>query len=529
MARLTQEQINTLLGTPESYLASLGFTQNEDGRYMREGEFVPQNVIEDALANQGQALQYAGVIDASPFQPAQDNGKLAQLGFGSPEEYLRYLYGGGDQVGSNFVLPETQNYLNPTYVNEPLLKQEGNDWQFFGDFLGKAAMLGGAGYGLNSLMSGGSLFGDIGSVTGSGSGGGAGGAVSAAADPIEAMYQLTSGNNMTANQAASALGFDNFLGYAGSINPAWVSPVASAAGAAAGASGGAAGGGAGGIAGSAAGAAGTSALGSLLGGNSQLGSLGSVALGGLLGSLNGSKQTGEQVTKQVPWDAQQPYLIDLFQKAKQASEQTSTPTADQTAALNSIRGLQNSPYLTQAADYYNSVMNNGITPNKNPMLGMDNPYLNRAISDAQGDVSSRINSQFNQNAFGGTAHQQTLARELGRVSNDMRMTDYGRQQGLYENDVTRNLQSQQFNRSAGLNAASGLQNVYQNQFMAPNALYQMSQNYQNQPFNALQNYSNVVRGNYGGSTSSPIYSNPYLGALGGAMAGSQIYKSIFGK
>lgn len=82
---------------------------------------------------------------------------------------------------------------------------------------------------------------------------------------------------------------------------------------------------------------------------------------------------------------------------------------------------------------------------QNAYLGMDNPYLNKAIGQAQNDVTSRIDSKFNNTAFGGTAHQQTLARELGNVSNNMRMQDYAAQQGLSESDVARNLQNQQYN------------------------------------------------------------------------------------
>lgn len=100
----------------------------------------------------------------------------------------------------------------------------------------------------------------------------------------------------------------------------------------------------------------------------------------------------------------------------------------------------------------------------NPYAGMDNPYLNNAIKQAMGDVESRINSTFNGNAFGGTAHQQTLARELGNVSNNMRMQDYSTQQGLAENAVNRDLSNQQYNINNAnslnqFNAGLGFQNA----------------------------------------------------------------------
>jgi hypothetical protein len=120
------------------------------------------------------------------------------------------------------------------------------------------------------------------------------------------------------------------------------------------------------------------------------------------------------------------------------------------------RALAGSPAMQQAGDWYGNMLagNLGVgnvaapgtlTPGTNPYAGADNPYLNQAINRAMGDVSSRVNSRFNDTAFGGTAHQQTLARELGNVSNQMRMQDYTQQQGLAESAVNRGMQAGQFN------------------------------------------------------------------------------------
>lgn len=161
MATLTLEQILSGIPSRESYLASRGFrpVEDDDGniRYVdADGEWI--NFGEDfpeLLANaQQQAIKQMGLIDMTPYYSARDSGKLAQLGFGSAEDYAKYEYGdGGYQVGDYFVLPDTQNKLNPVYVNAPILKQEGNDWEFFGDFLGKAALLAGAGAALGGIMS----------------------------------------------------------------------------------------------------------------------------------------------------------------------------------------------------------------------------------------------------------------------------------------------------------------------------------------------------------------------------------------
>lgn len=147
---------------------------------------------------------------------------------------------------------------------------------------------------------------------------------------------------------------------------------------------------------------------------------------------------------------------------------------NQAAQMAQTRALSGSPAMDQAAGWYQNLLQGGkniqgvaapgqigavsptfgpsnvasggtATAGRNAYLGMDNPYLNQAIDRAMGDVSSRINSRFNGTAFGGTAHQQTLAREMGNVANQMRMQDYSAQMGLSEADVARQLATQQYN------------------------------------------------------------------------------------
>lgn len=134
---------------------------------------------------------------------------------------------------------------------------------------------------------------------------------------------------------------------------------------------------------------------------------------------------------------------------------------DQAAKMIQARALGGSQAMNQAGSYFGNLMNGqyNVNAQNNPYMGQNNPYLNNAINQAQNDVTSRIDSKFNGNAFGGTAHQQTLARELGNVSNNMRMQDYTQQMGLNENAVNRNLSAQQFNagqQMQGLNFAPTL-------------------------------------------------------------------------
>lgn len=123
-------------------------------------------------------------------------------------------------------------------------------------------------------------------------------------------------------------------------------------------------------------------------------------------------------------------------------------------------------------------------------------------------------------------NQQDLATQLGN-------TDAGLANSMYQTNMSNMLQG-----------AAGLSNNYntaQQQMLAGSAnapnivnsingantnLYNMGGNQQalnqqmiNAPWQLLGNYSNLIQGNYGGttSTSQPYYSNPMSGILGGAL------------
>lgn len=120
------------------------------------------------------------------------------------------------------------------------------------------------------------------------------------------------------------------------------------------------------------------------------------------------------------------------------------------AAGNATMDALSGKYLDHTAGT-NSYL--GSTVGSNPLLGVNNPYLNSQINQAQGDVSRQFNmttapqtdANFaRQGAFGGSAWgQQTaennrqLANELGRIDSNMRMADYTNQQNLYESGLNR--------------------------------------------------------------------------------------------
>lgn len=194
----------------------------------------------------------------------------------------------------------------------------------------------------------------------------------------------------------------------------------------------------------------------------------------------------------------------------------------------------------------------------NPYFGMNNQYLQPMIDRASDDVQSRVMGQFNKSAgaFGGSANQEILARELAAMQNQFRYQDYGLQAQLGEAAANRttstsladlarnsslaqnmsqfnsNLYSGDLTRNANIYGTDAQRNLNQwnaergRQFSGATAApeWQTSQTQANfAPYTA---YANLLKG-WGSSTSTPYFQNPTGGALGGALAGYSLSK-MFG-
>lgn len=217
--------------------------------------------------------------------------------------------------------------------------------------------------------------------------------------------------------------------------------------------------------------------GGLLGGTGTgQGSLLGALLGGLAGSYGGAKQDGTINTTQTPWGPQQPYLLDAWEKAKQAS---------------------NNPINTQAQSNYQQVLQG---PTTNPYLGADNPYLQKQIDNTNADVTRAMMPAMTQankasGSFGNSGvadiYSKNMTDAYSRNANDMRFKDYYAQMQLQKDAVNNTLGFTQ--GSSAFNAAPA------------------------------QDYAKTVQGNYGGTKSEPYFTNPASSILGGATLGYNLF------
>jgi hypothetical protein len=280
-------------------------------------------------------------------------------------------------------------------------------------------------------------------------------------------------------------------------------------------------------------------------------------------------------TVATPWTGQQPYLSNVFSGAQNTYNQYAgnpgssvagfTPQQQQAMAntqqVANMTNMGNAAATNNAASTYTQNLLNGGYLNSNPGNSafsqfangsmMNNPYQTGALNAAndaitrsyQTATAPQTTSQFEgAGRYGSGAmmnaqsqNQQDLATQLGN-------TDASLMNSMYQQNMSNMLQG-----------AAGLSNNYntaQQQMLAGSAnasnivnsingansnLYNMGGNQQalnqqqiNAPWQLLNNYSNLIQGQYGGNTSTttPYYQNQAAGALGGALGGAALGSSF---
>jgi hypothetical protein len=277
------------------------------------------------------------------------------------------------------------------------------------------------------------------------------------------------------------------------------------------------------------------------------------------------------VQKSDPWSGQQPYLENVFSGAQNTYNQyAGNPSSSvagftplQQQAIGMTQGVANGTNVGNAAGVNNAAGNyttnllNGNYLNSNPgnaAFGkfasgdmMNNPYMTGMANAAADSItrayqnatapqtassfagSGRYGSGAYQNAV--SQNQQDLATQLGNSMNNL----YG---GMYQNNMSNMLQGAQ-GLSGNYNTASQQQlagsanapNIVNSVNGAISNLYNMGGNQQalqqnqlNAPWQQLNNFSNLIQGQYGSNVtaSEPYFQNQMAGAMGGAVNGAML-------
>lgn len=217
-----------------------------------------------------------------------------------------------------------------------------------------------------------------------------------------------------------------------------------------------------------------------------------------MGSSGGGGSTTTQ--KADPWAGAQPYIKDYLKTGQQITKSPYQFYNGDTVAgfapeqelgfnLGTQRALAGSPTLNAA--------NNQITNTLNGDYLNANPYLQQNVGQALDDVSGRVNSQFNNNNFGGSAHQETLTRNLGNTASQMYGQNYAneRQNQLSAAGQAIPLSMADYNDSSYLQGIGAQRQGLANQYLgnAANAFNGAAQH----PYDQLTRYGDVVRAGQG--------------------------------
>lgn len=184
-------------------------------------------------------------------------------------------------------------------------------------------------------------------------------------------------------------------------------------------------------------------------------------------------------------------------------------------SLRSGYAATNNPYGYIDNGGSNQAIGNGGT---NAYAGQ-NPYLQQSIDAAMGDITRNYNNavapglttqMVSSGSFGNTGAQAAtqnalndLTKNLANTASGMRMQDYGTQQQLAENQINRNMGTNQFNANLAENQLN--RNLQTNQFNAGIGQDYASRNdalrgqmlglapsYENQQLNVANNFMNAA-------------------------------------
>lgn len=255
------------------------------------------------------------------------------------------------------------------------------------------------------------------------------------------------------------------------------------------------------------------------------------------GKGGGGGDTQSQTTTVSPWSGVQPYITDYLARAQNQSkvpfqfnqgDQIAPLSPEQQYGLSGTtqRAIQGSPNnLAAQGNNFNTLTGAYMSPDSNP-------WLKQNVDTALGDVQSRVNSQFNNNNFGSSAHQETLTRNLGQTAAGMYGSNYDQERGrqMQASALAPTLAETDYRDMQALTGVGdvrrGLAQDYLNQ---ANGLFNQATGYNQQ---RLDNYGRAVGlgmgvgSNQTSTSPNPYQSSPIAGAIGGGLAGYSLGSQI---
>jgi hypothetical protein len=258
--------------------------------------------------------------------------------------------------------------------------------------------------------------------------------------------------------------------------------------------------------------------------------------GGIFGG-NGGGSSGSATTTTTtePWAEQKPFLLAGFQRAGELAEgaqpryfpaSTVTPFAtetEQSLRAQAERARTGSPVLAEAnRQAVKTLTGDFLNQNTNPALGA---AIDKAFKRAARGTDSRF---IEANRYGSEGHKRRLDELSGDIATDFGYRNYADERARQDAAISRApaLAAADYgdiDRLAGVGGQreslgeAQLQDLI-NRFNFGETVEQRK----------LNDYMGTIRGSGGGTTAttSPIYRNRLIGALGGAATGASLGNTL---
>lgn len=253
-------------------------------------------------------------------------------------------------------------------------------------------------------------------------------------------------------------------------------------------------------------------------------------------------------TTQAPWSAVQPYLKSGFNRANSLYQQggpqyypgqTVAPFGQDTnQALNMFRGTagQGTPVPGAATDQIAQTLQ-GDYLNSNPYLdAMYNNAAQRVTENYQEAVAPSIGAQFDSaGRYGSGMYQNALQNSQQQLGDSLGLMASNLYGGNYENERNRQMQAASMAPSIAplpyYDASQLLKVGEMSDAKTQQGMTDQFNRYmfnQERPYDNLARYMGSISGNYGSTTTQPIYQNSTAQNLGLGLAGIGLADSILG-
>lgn len=241
-------------------------------------------------------------------------------------------------------------------------------------------------------------------------------------------------------------------------------------------------------------------------------------VGGYMAGQGGSGGSTTVAQNSSPWVDQEDYLRDVFRSGASLFRDPRSILAAQSPATLNALGMQEQRAMA-GSPLIDAAQQGNLATLRGDFLSADsNPYLRGAVGNALNDAKMQVNSQFNGDNFGGSAHQEWLGRTMADRALPIYAQNYENERGRQMNAsaMAPGLAAQDYLDIGQLSAVGGARDA-------------RAQQVTDEPFTRLQRYQGQVGGAmYGGQSSAqtPYFTNPMASALGMGLGGLQMYNAF---